>query len=174
MFFFWILFFSWLLAAITTNSNGIFVQKRVGRHGMLFPIYKLRTIHPITNNIDQVSAFLRKFKLDELPQLLNVIKGEMSFVGPRPDVPGYADKLTGEQKKILELRPGITSLASLKYMNEDELLKKVTDPIKYNDTVIYPDKVQLNLEYYYNRTFWGDIQILIKTMVMYCCSFVEL
>jgi lipopolysaccharide/colanic/teichoic acid biosynthesis glycosyltransferase len=102
--------------------------------------------------------------LDELPELWNVIKGEMSFVGPRPDVPGYADKLIGEERKILELRPGITGPASLKYANEEEILTNVADPIKYNDEVIYPDKVRINLDYFNNRSFCLDIKLIFWTI----------
>ena len=93
-----------------------------------------------------------------------MLKGELSLVGPRPEVAGYADKLTGEDKKILELKPGITGPASLKYINEEELLAKTDNPKKYNDEIIYPDKVKINLEYYYKRTFWGDIRIILKTI----------
>ena len=103
-------------------------------------------------------------KLDEIVELINVLKGDMSFVGPRPDVEGYADKLEGEDRKILELRPGITGPASLKYINEEEILAKVDNPQQYNDEVIFPDKVKINLDYYYNRSFWGDIKIILKTI----------
>ena len=107
---------------------------------------------------------LRKYKLDELPELWNVLKGDMSFVGPRPDMPEYIERLKGEEKKILNLRPGITGPASLKYANEEELLASVEDPVKYNDEVIWPDKVRINLDYYYNRSFWGDIRIILQTI----------
>tara|TARA_B100000809_G_scaffold240066_1_gene262077 strand:- start:1124 stop:1675 length:552 start_codon:yes stop_codon:yes gene_type:complete len=162
--FFWMLLLAWFSAAIATRSNGVFIQRRVGRYGMLFSIYKLRTIHLKNSQINKVGVFLRRYKFDELPQLLNVIKGDMSFVGPRPDIPGYADMLTGEDRKILELRPGITSVASLKYVNEEEILKNIDAPQAYNNTIIYPDKVQLNLDYYFNRSFWGDIKIILKTI----------
>ena len=101
--------------------------------------------------------WLRKTKLDEIVELVNVLKGEMSFVGPRPDV-------EGEDRKVLELRPGITGPASLKYINEEEILAKVDNPQQYNDEVIFPDKVKINLDYYHNRTFWGDIKIILKTV----------
>jgi len=116
------------------------------------------------SRITPLGVKLRKYKLDELPELWNVFIADMSFVGPRPDVPGYADKLMGDDRKILELRPGITCEASLKYANEEEILSKVDDPIKYNDEVIYPDKVKINLDYYYNHTFWGDIKIIFATI----------
>jgi lipopolysaccharide/colanic/teichoic acid biosynthesis glycosyltransferase len=151
-----------------------FIQKRVGEGGNLFKLYKFRSMsvrHSGSsisikgeNRITPVGVVLRKYKIDELPALWNVLKGEMSFVGPRPDVPGYADKLKGEDRKILELRPGITGPASLKYSNEEELLAKQKDPIKHNDEVIFPDKVIINLDYYYNRSFLGDLKIIINTI----------
>ena len=98
--------------------------------------------------------------MDELPQLFNILLGQMSFVGPRPDVPGYYDKLQGEARKLLELKPGLCSRAALKYFNEEALLAKKQDPLKYNDEVIFPDKVRMNLEYYYNRSFLEDLRIL--------------
>lgn len=120
-----------------------------------------------TSNDERIlpfGKFLRRTKLDEIVELVNVLKGEMSLVGPRPDVSGYADMLQGEDRKILELRPGITGPASLKYINEEEILAKVENPQQYNDEIIYPDKVKINLDYYYNRTFWGDIKIIFKTI----------
>ena len=108
--------------------------------------------------------FFRRTKLDELPSLWNVLKGDMSLVGPRPDVPGYADKLTGDNRRILQLRPGITGPATLKYANEEQLLANVDDPVKYNDEVIFPDKVRINLEYLDNWSLWLDIKIIIRTI----------
>ena len=108
--------------------------------------------------------FLRRTKLDEIVELVNVLKGEMSLVGPRPDVPGYADMLHGSDRKILELKPGITGPASLKYIREEEILAKVDNPKQYNDEIIYPDKVKINIDYYHNRTFFGDIKIIFKTI----------
>lgn len=116
------------------------------------------------SRITPLGAVLRKYKLDELPELWNVLIGDMSFVGPRPDVPGYADLLTGEERRILKLRPGITGPASLKYRNEEELLAQVTDPKEYNDMVIYPDKVRLNLYYLNHYSFIKDIQMIICTI----------
>ncbi|CDN30864.1 Lipid carrier : UDP-N-acetylgalactosaminyltransferase [Mucinivorans hirudinis] len=152
----------------------IFTQKRVGKNGELFTMYKFRSMrveHSGTSvsvagesRITPLGAKLRTYKLDELPELWNVLKGDMSFVGPRPDVPGYADKLTGENRKILELRPGITGPASLKYANEEQILAKVDDPIKYNDEVLFPDKVKINLDYYHNNTVVGDIKLILKTI----------
>lgn len=115
--------------------------------------------------ITTIGSYLRKYKLDELPELWNVLKGDMSLVGPRPDIPEYAGSLAGEERKILELRPGLTGPASLKYVNEEELLASVTDPKKYNDEVIWPDKVRINLDYCYNRSFFGDISIILRTIL---------
>ncbi len=152
----------------------IFTQKRVGRNGKLFTMYKFRSMTVAhsgssisvagESRITPLGAVLRKYKLDELPELWNVFIGDMSFVGPRPDVPGYADKLQGEDRLILKLRPGITGPASLKYANEEEILAQVPDPIRYNDEVIFPDKVKINLDYYYNHTFIGDIKLIFQTV----------
>ena len=103
--------------------------------------------------------------MDELPQFINVLKGEMSIVGPRPDIEGYYDTLDGENRKILELKPGITSLASLKYYNEEEILEQQDNPLLYNDTVIFPDKVKMNLAYYYNQNLVLDLKIILKTIL---------
>lgn len=116
------------------------------------------------NRITSLGAKLRRYKLDELPELWNVLIGDMSFVGPRPDMPEYVEKLTGEEKLILKLRPGITGPATLKYAREEELLASVQDPKKYNDEVLWPDKVRLNLAYYYTRSFFKDIQIIFSTL----------
>jgi lipopolysaccharide/colanic/teichoic acid biosynthesis glycosyltransferase len=154
----------WIMASIDTQSSGLFIQERIGQWGRVFKIYKLKTMHHSTAKISLLGSFLRKSKIDELPQLWNVLKGDMSFVGPRPDVAGYYDTLQGEARKILELKPGITSEASIKYKNEEKLLEQQDHPLQYNDTVIFPDKLRLNLEYYYNRSFWGDIAIIWKTV----------
>ena len=151
-----------------------FTQQRVGRNGTLFTMYKFRSMTVAHSGssvsvagearITPLGAVLRKYKLDELPELWNVLIGDMSFVGPRPDVPGYADKLEGEDRLILKLRPGITGPASLKYANEEEILAQVENPIQYNDEVIFPDKVRINLEYYYHHTFLGDIKLIFQTI----------
>jgi lipopolysaccharide/colanic/teichoic acid biosynthesis glycosyltransferase len=156
------------------DGSVIFKQKRVGKNGKLFVIYKFRTMvmsHKGSsvsikgeNRITPLGATLRKYKLDALPELWNVLKGDMSFVGPRPDVPGYADNLSPEDKIILSLRPGITGPASLKYRNEEEILARQKDPQAYNDTVIFPDKVKINKEYIENRSFLLDLQIIIYTL----------
>lgn len=151
-----------------------FFQERTGKDGSLFTIYKFRSM--VLNHkgstvsikgesrITPLGAKLRKYKLDELPELFNILKGDMSFVGPRPDVPEYTKKLTGEEKKILSLRPGLTGPASIKYVNEEELLASVPDPQRYFDEVLWPDKVRINLTYYYNWSFRKDLQIIIKTL----------
>jgi lipopolysaccharide/colanic/teichoic acid biosynthesis glycosyltransferase len=158
------LFVFWIMASIDTQSNGLFIQERIGQWGKVFKIYKLKTMHPATAKISSLGRFLRKSKMDELPQLWNVLKGDMSFVGPRPDVAGYYDLLLGEPSRILELKPGITSEASIKYANEETLLEQQENPLEYNDIVIFPDKVRLNLNYYYNRSFFGDMVIIVKTV----------
>ena len=160
---------------VMPKGDFLFLQERIGQHGKKFNIYKIRTMKQeaynnnfvTTSNDERILPFgrwLRKTKIDEIVELINVLKGEMSLVGPRPDVSGYADILQGEDRKILELRPGITGPASLKYINEEELLAKVENPQQYNDEIIYPDKVKINLDYYYNRSFWGDIKIIFKTI----------
>lgn len=125
---------------------------------------RLQYILPDNELMTPMGRWLRRTKIDELPELWNVLNGDMSFVGPRPDVAGYADKLTGDDRLILELRPGITCEASIKYANEEELLAKQPDPLRYNDEVIYPDKVRMNLEYYHNHSFWCDIKIIWRTL----------
>ena len=163
------------LVKISSEGPVFFVQKRIGKNGKVFQMIKFRSMTVIQSSdstisikgdlrITKTGAFLRKYKLDELPELLNVLKGEMSIVGPRPDVSGYADKLEGEDVLILELRPGITGSASLKYANEEEILALQEDPFRYNDEVIYPDKVKLNLDYYYNNNLWIDIKIIFATV----------
>jgi lipopolysaccharide/colanic/teichoic acid biosynthesis glycosyltransferase len=165
-----LLFLSWLLllciilASLDTNSFGLFIQERIGQFGKPFRIYKIKTLHDQTKEISGFGKFLRKSKLDELPQLFNILKGDMSFVGPRPDVAGYYDLLEGENRKVLELKPGLTSEASIKYRNEEKILKSIDNPLYYNDSVLFPDKVKMNLEYYYNHSIWVDIRIIFKTI----------
>ncbi len=157
------------------GGPALFTQKRVGRHGKLFTMHKFRSMtvsHSGSSvsvageaRITPLGAVLRKYKLDELPELWDVLIGNMSFVGPRPDVPGYADQLKGNDRRVLELRPGITGPASLKYRDEEELLAKVENPIEYNDTVIYPDKVRINLYYLEHYSFIKDIQMIFCTVL---------
>lgn len=164
-----------LIALKMPGGPVIFTQQRVGKDGKLFTIHKFRTMtvgHKGTSvsvagesRITALGAKLRKYKIDELPELWDVLIGNMSFVGPRPDVPGYADRLEGDDRVILRLRPGITGPASLKYRSEEELLAKVEDPQTYNDEVIYPDKVRINKFYYMNYSFIKDIEIIIATVL---------
>lgn len=163
-----------ILIKIKMPGPVFYIQKRVGRNGRLFKMYKFRSMKVGSDSssvsvagesrITPLGAVLRKYKLDELPELWNVLKGDMSFVGPRPDVPGYADNLIGEQRLILKLRPGITGPASLKYANEEEILALVNNPVEYNDNVIFPDKVRINLDYYYHHSFVGDIKLIFQTI----------
>lgn len=153
----------------------LFVQQRVGKDGKLFHCHKFRSMTVGHNGssvsvasesrITPLGAKLRRYKLDELPELWDVLIGHMSFVGPRPDVPGYADKLQGEDRIILTLRPGITGPATLKYRNEEELLATVENPQQYNDEVIYPDKVRLNRYYAEHYSFLKDIQMIFCTIL---------
>lgn len=153
----------------------LFVQQRVGKNGKLFACHKFRSMtvgHGGSSvsvagesRITPLGAKLRHYKLDELPELWDVFIGTMSFVGPRPDVPGYADKLQGEDRIVLSLRPGITGPATLKYRNEEDLLATVDDPIKYNDEVIYPDKVRINRYYAEHYSFIKDIQMIFCTVL---------
>ena len=157
------------------GGSVLFTQQRVGRHARVFRIYKFRTMtvdHGGSSvsvrgesRITPLGAHLRRWKLDELPELWNVLRGDMSFVGPRPDVPGYADQLQGDDRRMLELRPGITGPATLKYRNEEELLASVKDPIRYNDEVIFPDKVRLNLYYLDHYSFVKDLQMIVCTVL---------
>ena len=171
----------------------LFRQKRVGRHGQLFTMVKFRSMTVAHGGssvsvagearITPLGARLRRYKLDELPELWNVLAGDMSFVGPRPDVPGYADQLKGDDRRMLELRPGITGPASLKYRDEEELLAVIDKTLAaegevklgdgrtvgsvqdYNDIVIYPDKVRINLYYLDHYSFWKDIQMILCTVL---------
>lgn len=171
----WIILISYLLASIDTHANGFFIQKRVGRNGNLFSFVKLRTMRRdpsfktnVTTDRDpritKLGRFFRKTKLDELPQLIHVLLGQMSFVGPRPDVPGFADQLQGKDSIILTVRPGITGPATLRYRNEEVLLDKQDDPERYNSEILYPDKVKLNKEYVENYSFWKDITYIWQTI----------
>ena len=169
-----ILFILVILIRVRMNRPVLFCQKRIGRHGIPFIIVKFRTMtlkHAGStlsvigeSRITPLGAFLRKYKLDELPELWNVLKGDMSFVGPRPDVPEFINRLEEDDRCILNIRPGLTSLASLKYADEEKLLSTVTEPQKYYDEVIWPDKVRLNVKYYRNMSFFGDFMIIFRTL----------
>ncbi len=164
----------WLAATLSTRQNGLFRQERVGRDGEPFEVLKLRTMRTVgapgttvtrrgDARITRVGRLLRRYKLDELPQLVNVVRGEMSLVGPRPDVPGFADRLAGEDRLVLSVRPGITGPASLAFRHEEELLASVPDPERYNREVIWPEKVRINLAYVRNWSFAGDLRYMWAT-----------
>ena len=162
------------LIVIDSGFPIFFLQKRIGRDAKEFNIIKFRTMKTNNENITitvsddsritRIGKYLRKTKIDELPEILNVLFGQMSFVGPRPDVKGYADKLKGANRKILALRPGITGPASLKYYNEEYILSQKSNPKKYNDEVIFPDKVKINMHYFHNRSFFLDLKIIFATI----------
>lgn len=173
---FWIILPAWVLACLDTRKNGFFTQDRVGKDGRIFRVVKIRTMREIvglntivTTGKDQritaLGRFWRKTKIDELPQLINVLKGDMSFVGPRPDVPGYADRLAGEDRVVLSVRPGITGPATLKYRDEEEILARQEDPERYNREIIWPDKVRLNREYVQSWAFWRDVKYIWQTVI---------
>lgn len=170
-----IILVAWVLATIDTRSHGFFVQQRVGRNGRLFRVVKIKTMQPdnittttVTKSgdprITKLGAFFRKVKIDELPQLWNVLIGDMSFVGPRPDVSGFADQLQGKDRAVLSLRPGITGPATIKYRREEELLTEVDDPETYNREVIWPDKVRINLEYIRTWSLARDVSYILQTI----------
>lgn len=163
------------IVKISSPGSVFYCQKRVGKNANLFTCIKFRTMYidsekegSITTSNDSritpIGKFLRKYKLDEFPQLWNVLIGKMSFVGPRPDVPGYADKLVGKERRVLDLRPGITGPATLFFRNEEEILASVDNPKEYNDAVIWPKKVELNLSYIENWGFWKDITYILITL----------
>lgn len=149
-----------VLCAFDTGSNGIFTQMRIGQFGKPFVIYKFRTLHKSSKEISSFGYFMRRSKLDELPQLFNILLGNMTWVGPRPDVPGYFDKLEGDDRELLQYKPGLTGPASLKYKNEDEILAVQLNPQDFNDRILFPDKVRVNLSYFRNRTWFSDLFLL--------------
>lgn len=162
-------------ATVDTREFGVFSQTRVGRYGKPFKVHKVRsmrtsTVHTTTvtagndPRITKLGGMLRRFKLDELPQLFDVLVGNMSLVGPRPDVAGYADTLTGADRVVLSVRPGITGPASLAYRHEEDLLQDQADPESYNREVIWPDKVRLNREYVENWSLGSDVRLILATI----------
>lgn len=166
----------WMLIRVKMpDGPAVFTQKRVGKDGKLFTMYKFRSMSAHhsgstvsvagESRITPLGAKLRRYKLDELPELWNVLIGDMSFVGPRPDVPGYADKLEGDDRRVLQLRPGITGPASLKYRDEEVLLASQANPQEFNDKVIYPDKVRINLYYLDHYSFLADIKMIFATVL---------
>ena len=171
-----ILLIVWLLIRVKMpDGPAVFAQKRVVKDGKLFTMYKFRSmsVHHSGSSVSvagesritPLGAKLRRYKMDELPELWNVLVGDMSFVGPRPDVPGYADKLEGDDRRVLQLRPGITGPASLKYRDEEMLLALQANPQEYNDHVIYPDKVRINLYYLDHYSFLADIKMIVATVL---------
>lgn len=166
-----------LIAAIKINSKGpsLYIQKRVGLNGRDFDLYKFRTMAVDSAKsglltvggrdprITSIGYYLRKFKLDEFPQLINVLKGEMSFVGPRPEVRKYVDLYNEKQEQVLSVRPGITDVASIKYKDENEILQGHEDPEEYYIRKIMPDKIEMNLEYLNDRSFLKDVKVILHT-----------
>lgn len=172
----WAVALTWLVVAIETKSNGFFIQQRIGRYGRPISIVKIKTMRTIPGVSTSVTSgddprilttgrFLRKYKLDELPQLWNVLIGDMSLVGPRPDVPGFADELCGIDRSLLNVRPGITGPASIKYKNEEVLLSRQADPETYNREVIWPDKVRINVNYIRNWSLFKDVRYIMQTIL---------
>ena len=170
----WLIVIAWIIATLDTRANGMFSQQRVGRFGEPFRIFKIRTMRPGGSNspvtvsgdprVTAIGRIWRQFKIDELPQLFNVLLGQMSFVGPRPDVPGFADQLRDEDRIILSVRPGITGPATLKYRDEELLLATVSDPETYNMKTIFPDKVRINREYVEQWSFASDLRYIWMTL----------
>lgn len=166
---------AWVLAARDTGQGGFFRQERIGRDGQPFRIWKLRTMRSVVGvastataaddpRITPLGRTLRAYKIDELPQLFNVLRGEMSLVGPRPDVPGFADRLEGDDRIVLSVRPGITGPATLAFRDEERLLAEQPDPEAYSRDVIYPRKVQLNRAYVEDYTLLTDLKCLFHTV----------
>jgi len=163
-----------LIIKITMPGPVFFRQTRIGYNAQPFTIYKLRSMRVNTSNVSitlsnderitPFGRFLRQTKVDELPQLFNIIKGDMSVVGPRPDVPGYSDKLSGEDQLIWTVKPGLTGLDSLTYPDEQIILDKQEDPQQYYDEVLWPAKVAINVEYVKNHTMMLDFKIIFRTI----------
>lgn len=165
-----------LWVGLTSRGGVFYKQQRVGLNGRDFTLYKFRsmatgsdkkgllTVGGKDNRITKAGYFIRKYKLDELPQLFNVLKGDMSFVGPRPEVRKYVDMYSEEQRRVLSVRPGITDIASMKYRNENDLLAKAENPEQYYIDVIMPDKLALNLNYIDTRNFFRDIKLIFRTI----------
>jgi lipopolysaccharide/colanic/teichoic acid biosynthesis glycosyltransferase len=164
----------WVAARVSTRDSGIFRQERVGRFGEPFDVMKLRTMRAVPGvdttvtsatdvRITRTGAWLRRLKIDELPQLVNVLRGEMSLVGPRPDVAGFADALIGDDRVVLAVRPGITGPAALAFRHEEELLAAAADPEAYNREVIWSEKVRINKDYVRTWSLLGDVRYLLAT-----------
>jgi lipopolysaccharide/colanic/teichoic acid biosynthesis glycosyltransferase len=143
----------------------LFKQTRIGKNGIPFVLYKLRSLKENSKEHNAWGKFIRNTKLDELPQIINVLKGDMVLIGPRPDLPGYADCLEGEDRMILSVKPGITGLASLKYRNEEYILANQLNPKQYYDEYIWPDKVHINKWYIENKSFIMNMKIIFYTII---------
>lgn len=164
-----------VMASIDTTSIGLFSQTRVGRFGRPFKLYKIRTMRRGQEGstmtlagdvrVTPLGRMLRRWKLDELPQFWNVLAGTLSLVGPRPDVAGFADRLQGPERRILNVRPGITAPASIRWRHEETLLAGVPDPITFNRDVIWPDKVRCNIDYITHWSLSEDIRLMLATML---------
>jgi lipopolysaccharide/colanic/teichoic acid biosynthesis glycosyltransferase len=171
----WLIILAFVVSCVDTGKSGFFSQTRVGRDGSLFHIVKIRTMRDIPAyettvtqssdpRITKIGRFFRKAKIDELPQLINVLLGHMSVVGPRPDVPGFADQLSGDDRLILTVRPGITGPATLRFRDEEDILANQPDPETYNREVIFLEKTRLNREYVENYSFLGDLRYIFETV----------
>ena len=171
----WIITLAYVAAAIDTGQSGFFLQDRVGRNGRLFKIIKIRTMRdrPLLSTtvtragdprVTALGGFFRRTKIDELPQLINVLLGQMSIVGPRPDVPGFADQLSGADRIILSVRPGLTGPATLQFRREEVILAAQPNPEAYNREVIFPQKVKVNRAYVESYSFWADLQVIVRTV----------
>jgi len=182
-----ILILCYLLASTSTKSNGIFAQKRIGLMAKEFKCFKFKTMIDMNEDnliksnvaalhkkrITNAGSFLRKLKLDELPQLFNILFGQMSFVGPRPDVPGYADKLIKQDKMVLSINPGVTCFSTLEFRHEEKLLRQNFNPQAYNDNIIWPKKVKLNLLYLSSASLVCDVKIILATLKIIDCKFIK-
>ncbi|NNE32925.1 MAG: sugar transferase [Winogradskyella sp.] len=160
------------IATLDTKECGIYSQMRVGQNAKLFRIYKIRTLKNekhqlghLERSATHLGKVLRRTRVNELPQLFNVLIGDMSFVGPRPDLQGFADELEGEDQIILMVKPGITGPATIKYKNEERVLKRQNDPEHYNRTIIWADKVKINKKYVENYSFYLDLALIIKSIL---------
>ncbi|MFK8058544.1 MAG: sugar transferase [Polaribacter sp.] len=152
-----------VISTIDTGLFGVFTQTRIGQYGRKFSLYKIRT-HNKENQITCFGNLIRKLKCDELLQFFNILSGDMSLVGPRPDLPGFADKLQGEDKIILFVKPGITGPASIKFFYETNILSKVENPLKFNRDIIWPQKVEINKNYVLNYSFFSDLNFFLVTL----------
>jgi len=178
VFFGCIILISFIIVTIELKEFGLYIQRRVGKNGKIFNLIKIKTMRPISGilstntacndpRITKIGYILRKLKIDELPQLWNVLIGDMSIIGPRPDVPGYADALKGSDRLILSIRPGITGPASIKYINEEKILSKQDNADEYYNNNIWPNKVKINRQYVQNYTIYNDVKLLFATLYTY-------